>query len=62
MNYNELECVEIEGIDFADAPDFVDAYITYAEYKGVPLTEWQLDDLNSSYPDLVYEYVLDHIY
>ncbi len=62
MNYEHLTSVEIEGIDFADAPDFVDAFVVYAEYEGVPLAEWQLDDLNNSYPDLVYEYVLDYIY
>lgn len=39
--------VEIEGIDTRDYPDFVDAFITYAEHdNGTPLTEVELDELN----------------
>ncbi len=62
MNYEHLTSVEIEGIDFADAPDFVNAFVVYAEYEGVPLTEAELETLNEDHPALVYEYIIDYIY
>lgn len=38
-----LHSIEIDGIDMRDYPDFVDAYITYAEYEdGTPLSEDEL--------------------
>lgn len=53
--------VEFEDIDHSDAPDYCDAYITYAEQDGVPLTEEELDELNED-RDYVYELLMDHLY
>ena len=51
--------VEIEGIDTADAPDFADAYITYAEHMdGSAFTDEQLDALNQD-TDFIHQAVLD---
>lgn len=44
----EYTNVKFEGIDHKDYPDYCDAYITYAESNGVPLTDEQLEDLNDS--------------
>ena len=41
-----LDDIEIDDIDMNDYPDFCDAYISSASYKGVELTESQLDELN----------------
>lgn len=41
-----LDDIEIDGIDMKDYPDFCDAYISSATYKGVELTDDQLDELN----------------
>ena len=41
-----LDDIEIDGIDMNDYPDFCDAYISSASYKGTDLTESQLDQLN----------------
>jgi hypothetical protein len=43
---NVLDDIEIDGIDMNDYPDFCDAYISSASYKGIDLTESQLDELN----------------
>ncbi len=61
MDYNKIDNVEIEGIDFKDYPDFVDAYIYSADYEGVPLTEDQLEELNED-RDFVYEKVLNTLF
>ncbi len=58
-----LKNVVIEGIDHSDAPDFVDAYISYAEWdSGVQLSEVELDNLNDNHPDVVYDHVINHLY
>lgn len=54
--------VEVDGINYRDAPDFCDAFISYAEWEdGTPLDDEALEELNedSSY---VYDRVQDHIY
>lgn len=54
--------IEIEGIDTADAPDFADAFISYAEHvDGTPFTDAQLDAINED-SDFVYRAVMDFIY
>jgi len=51
--------VEVEDIDTTDAPDFSDAYISYAEFEdGTPLTEEELEQLGY----YTYEFVEDIIY
>ena len=55
---NKLENVEIDGIDFTDYPDFTDAFISYAERNGKPLTEKELDAIDD---DTVYHYVIQSI-
>lgn len=53
INYDSLE---IDGIDYNDAPDFCDAYFCYGEYTdGTPLPDNVLVELSCS--DLKYEYV-----
>jgi hypothetical protein len=52
--------IEIEGIDTNDYPDFVDAYITYAEYEdGTPLTEEELIKLEEENYGLTNELIHD---
>jgi hypothetical protein len=57
----ELANIEIEGINMSDAPDFVDAYVSYAEWAdtGVALSEQELEALPA---DLVYYYVTKEVY
>ena len=55
--------IEISGIDYADAPDFCDAYISYAvsTETGEPLTQEELDALNEDY-EYLHQAVQDWIY
>lgn len=61
IDLTKIDSVEVEGIDTRDYPDFTDAFISYAELDGVPLTEDQLDDLNED-RDFVYEKLLNHLF
>ena len=42
--------IEIDGMDRRDHPDYVDAFVTYAEYwkNGKPLTDEELEDMQDS--------------
>jgi len=61
LDYNEIDNIEVEGIDHADMPDYCDAFISSADYKGVEMTEEQLDLLNDD-SDFVYNAVMNSIY
>lgn len=57
----QITDVKLEGIDAGDYPDFVDAYIVSALYKGEPMTEEQLEKLNED-SEFVYEKVIDKLF
>ena len=61
LDLTKVHDVEVDGIDYRDAPDFADAYISYATYDGVPMTDEQLEELND-HGDFVYEQVMRSIY
>ena len=54
-----MKNIEIDNINMNDYPDFVDAYIIYAEDdNGTPLTDTELDQLNES--GFASEYIHDN--
>ncbi len=50
ISLNELNDVEIDGVDMSDYPDFCDAHIVSATWKttGVELTEDELDNVDGA--------------
>lgn len=61
MDLRDLENIKVEGVDYEDCPDFCDAYISYAEYEGKPLTEEELEEVNNN-GEFVYECVINKLY
>ena len=61
MDYSKIDNVKIEDIDHKDAPDFVDAFISSADYDGVEMTDEQLDEINED-SEYVYGQVLSYLY
>ena len=64
LDYSRIDDVEIEGIDFGDAPDFCDAYVASATYNDPKhgyrrLTEDELEGLDA---DWVFEQVENWIH
>lgn len=53
--------VVVDDIHSWDAPDFCDAYISYATYDGITMTDEQLDELNED-RDFVHECVQRQLY
>ena len=61
MDYRLIDNVELDGIDYNDYPDFCDAYIASADYDGKPMTDEQLDEINSD-SAFVYECIERYLY
>ena len=61
FDFSKIDNVDVDGIDHRDYPDYCDAFISYAEYDGVPMTDEQLDALNE-HSDYVYDCVMNHIF
>jgi len=61
MELKKLENIEVDGIDTADYPDFCDAFISYAERDGVPLSDEDLDLINED-SDFVYDCLMKQLY
>jgi len=58
----DYSTIQIDGVDSNDYPDFVDAYISYAEYTdGTPLSDDELDKLNDDMPGYAQERALDSL-
>ena len=58
----KIEDIEYEDIDLYDFPDFCDAYISEATYKGRKMTYEELDVLNEYHRDYVYETLWNYLY
>lgn len=62
LDLNQIDNIEVDGIDTRDYPDFTDSFIGYADYKGKEMTDEQLDCLNDNYSDFVYEATMNHLF
>ena len=49
LDTRKLENVVMADVQMFDFPDFVDAYVEYAEISGVELTDAQYDEVNENY-------------
>ena len=61
IDFDKIDNVELEGIDYSDAPDFVDAYIASCDIDGRPATEEELEIINAD-GQFVYDQVEKHVY
>ena len=62
LDLNQIDNIELDGIDTKDYPDFCDAYICYADYKGREMTAEELDCVNDEHGEFVHEKVFDHLF
>ena len=61
IDTSQVEDIEVDGINPRDYPDFCDAFILEATYKGREMTDEELEALNED-SDFVYEQVMEHLY
>ena len=63
LNGKKVFDVELDGVKAWDAPDFCDAYFSYAVFEdGTALTDEELDALYEKYPDRVNEMAMEKLY
>ena len=62
FDLNLIDDIEIDGIDMRDYPDFCDAFLVGASYKGRELTEDELEYVQESNPEWFYDQVWDTIH
>ena len=62
IDLDKIDNIQFEDVDFKDYPDFSDAFISSADYDGVPMTDEELDELNSGeHSEWVYEKLMNFI-
>ena len=61
IDLTQVTDCKVVGVDKSDYPDFVDAYIDSATYQGRPMTQEELDTLNSDYFQWVYDKVIESL-
>ena len=59
LDYSKIDNVVLGGVDTMDAPDFCNAYIESADYDGRPMTDKEIESIDS---DFIHEKVLEQIY
>ncbi len=48
IDVKKIRNVVVDNVDFADYPDFCDAYIVSADYNGEPMTDEQIEEINQN--------------
>ena len=61
IDYSKIEIIEIDGINHGDYPDYVDAYISEADYNGKTMSDEMLDEVNDN-DQFRYKAVWDYIH
>ena len=59
MKFELIDNIEFGGIVWEDAQDFSDMFIFSADYDGLPMDGYQLDELNQD-SQMVYELYLKY--
>lgn len=61
IDTTEVNNIIFGGIDNSDHPDYCHAYIQSADYKGEPMDDQDLNDLNEDHSEFVHEQLLEWI-
>lgn len=61
LDFDKIDNITFDGIDYNDYPDFCDVYADSADYDGASMTQDQLDELNKD-REFVYEKLMDFIH
>ena len=61
IDKSQVDNIVFDGIDKKDCPDFCDAFIVSADYKGKEMTDDELDELNED-REFVYEKLMEYLF
>jgi len=62
IKLEEVEDMQFSDVDNSDYPDYSDAFVESATYKGREMTEEELNEINDDYRDFVYQKLMDWIF
>ena len=62
INFKLIDNVVVDGIDMEDYPDFRDAFICKANYKGQPMSTDMLEFINSKHKNFLLESVYAYLF
>jgi hypothetical protein len=59
LDYRLIDNIKWDGIDHCDYPDYADSYIVSADYDGRPMTQEEIESLDSTW---VYTRLMEYIF
>ena len=59
IDLSRVDDIKFSGIDNTDYPDFSDAFIESATYRGREMTQREIDELMDNYRDFVYQKLME---
>ena len=59
IDLSRVDNIKFSGIDNADYPDYSDAFIESATYRGREMTQREMDELIDNYRDFVYQKLME---
>ncbi len=62
FDFKRLSELEFDGIDWNDAHDFTDSYLSYGLYDGEELTDDEMDWLHDNYGTSLHSIMMDKLY
>ena len=62
FNTDEISDVQWDNINYNDHPDYSDAFIVSAKYRGKDMTSIEIDLLMDSYQDWCYDNLIQEIF
>ena len=62
IKLEEVEEMQFSDVDNSDYPDYSDAFVESATYKGREMTEEELNEMNDDYRDFVYQKLMDWVF
>ena len=60
IDLSQVNDIEFSGVDNGDYPDYSDAFIESATYKGRDMLQEEMDELMDDYRDFVYNQIMDY--
>ena len=59
IDLSRVDDIKFSGIDNNDYPDYSDAFIESATYRGREMTQREIDELMDNYRDFVYQKLME---
>ena len=59
IDLSRVSDIEFSGIDNTDYPDYSDAFIESATYRGREMTQREMDELMDNYREFVYQKLME---